>query len=336
VAQTIARAVRFSRFGGPEVLELVEVPVPRPGPDEVVVRVVAAGLNPVETSIRAGRLQQDWPAEFPIGQGTDFAGLIVSVGSNVSGFVPEDAVMGHAVRRAQANFVVLPSTDVIKKPDRLSWEIAGSLFTVAMNAWRAVQAANPQPGRTVLVHAAAGGVGGIAAQLAKLRGAIVIGTASPESFDYLRGIGIRPVQHGDGLAERLAELAPNGVDAELDRIGDDSLANVESTDKTNTTVLARIARMIADRQLTVPIAAIYPFPEVQAAYRELEAGHAHGKIVLTMDAVAYPHQKVHGVDVRESEATRDRADRAAAGAVHEALPPVFGHPHRHPDPSPGS
>jgi len=90
--------------------------------------------------------------------------------------------------------------------------------------------------------------------------------------------------------------------------------------------------MIADRQLTVPIAAIYPFADVQAAYRELEAGHAHGKIVLTMDAVAYPHQKVHGVDVRETEATRDGGDRAAATAVQEALPPVFGHHHRHPDP----
>jgi len=332
VAHTIARAVRFSSYGGPGVLELVEVPIPVPGPGEVVVRVVAAGLNPVETSIREGRLQRDWPAEFPIGQGTDFAGLVVSVNVDVPGWSAGDAVMGHAVRRAQANFVVVPSTDIIAKPERLSWEVAGSLYTVAMNAWRAVQSANPQPGRTVLVHAAAGGVGGIAAQLAKLRGAVVIGTASPDSFDYLRGIGIRPVQHGDGLTERLAEIAPNGVDAELDRVGDDSLANVESTDETNTTVLARIARMIADRQLTVPIAAIYPFEQVRAAYRELEAGHAHGKIVLTMDAVAYPHQKVHGVDVRETEATRDRGDRAVATEVHEALPPVFGHPHHHPAP----
>lgn len=349
-AEAKARAVRFSRYGGPEVLEIVETPVPVPGAGEVVVGVVAAGLNPADTSIREGRFET-WPARFPAGQGSDFAGLIASIGPGVSagkdgtgkdgtgkggagkgaGWHVGDAVLGHALGGAQANFVVVPVTAIIHKPERLSWEVAGSLYTAAITAWDAVQAANPQPGRTVLVHAAAGGVGGIAAQLAKLRGATVIGTASPESFDYLRQLGVIPVQYGPGFEERLARIAPDGVDAELAHSDDDTLARIESIQQGDLAILSTIAGMVADRKIVVPVAALYPFAEVRDAYRELETGHAHGKIVLSMDPVSYPHQKVHGIDVRESEAIRDRPDREPAPPAHEVLPPVFGHLHHHPD-----
>ena len=327
-AKSAARAVTFSRYGGPDVLEIVETPVPIPGAGEVVVGVVAAGLNPGETSIREGRFDTKWPAHFPAGQGSDFAGLIASIGPGVEAWRIGDAVLGHTVRGAQANFVLVPVTAIIRKPKRLSWEVAGSLYMSAINAWIAVQSANPQPGRTVLVHAAAGGVGGIAAQLAKLRGATVIGTASPESFDRLRQLGVIPVDYGPGLEERLAGISPGGVDAELDRIGDDELANVPSADPGGLTILERVAGMVADRKIVVPLAALYPFANVQDAYRELEAGHAHGKIVLTMDPVDYPLQKVHGIDIRETEAIRDKADREPAPPAHEVLPPVFGHIHR--------
>jgi len=339
-----ARSVRFSRYGGPEVLEVVTTGVPVAGAGEVVVGVVAAGLNPVETSIREGHLQTKWPARFPAGQGSDFAGLIAGVGPHPEGghnraaagprWRVGDAVLGHTVRGAQASFVRVPVTAIIPKPERLSWEVAGSLYTAAVTAWHAVRAANPQSGRTVLVHAAAGGVGGIAAQLARLRGATVIGTASPESFDHLRQLGVIPVQYGPGLEERLARIAPDGVDVELDHRGDDAIANVDSANEDDMAALAKIAAMVADRQIVIPVAAIYPFDEVQDAYRELEAGHAHGKIVLSLYPVDYPHQKVHGIDVRESEATRDRPGREPAPPAHEVLPPVFGHPHhqgRHPE-----
>lgn len=330
-----ARAVRFSRYGGPEVLDIVETPVPVPGAGEVVVGVVAAGLNPTDTSVREGRVET-WPARFPAGQGSDFAGLIASIGPEVStrkdgGWHVGDPVLGHALGEAQANFVRVPATAIIRKPERLSWEVAGSLYTAAITAWDAVQAANPQPGRTVLVHAAAGGVGGIAAQLARLRGATVIGTASPESFDYLRQLGVIPVQYGPGFEERLARIAPNGVDAELAHSDDDTIARIESMQPGDLAIVAKIAGMVADRKIVVPIAAIYPFAEVRDAYRELETGHAHGKIVLSMDPVNYPHQKVHGIDVRESEAIRDRPDRQPAPPAHEVLPPVFGHLHHHPE-----
>lgn len=323
----MAHAVSFSRYGGPDVLELVETAIPAPGAGEVVVRVAAAGLNPVETSIREGRFEHEWPARFPAGQGSDFAGFIHAVGSGASPWKPGDEVMGHTVRGSQADFVVVPAGHIIRKPERLSWEVAGSLYIAAANAWAAVQDANPQPGQTVLVHAAAGGVGGIAAQLARLRGATVIGTASPEHFDHLRQIGVIPVEYGPGLRERLARVAPGGIDAELNHLGDDSLANVPPTDTADRTVLQKVAALVADRQITVPVAAFYPLAQVRDAYRELEAGHAHGKIVLGMDPVAYPRQKVRGVDIRESEAIRDKPGRTPAPAAHEALPPVFGHPH---------
>jgi hypothetical protein len=254
----VAHAVSFSRYGGPDVLELVETAIPAPGTGEVVVRVVAAGLNPVETSIREGRFEHEWPARFPAGQGSDFAGFIHAVGSGASPWKPGDEVMGHTVRGSQADFVVVPAGHIIRKPERLTWEVAGSLYIAAANAWAAVQDANPQPGQTVLVHAAAGGVGGIAAQLARLRGATVIGTASPEHFDHLRQIGVIPVEYGPGLRERLARAAPGGIDAELNHLGDDALANVPPTDTADRTVLQKVAALVADRQITVPVAAIYP------------------------------------------------------------------------------
>lgn len=325
----MGHAVVFTRYGGPEVLELAPMTTPTPGVGEVVVEVMAAGLNPSETSIREGRFEKEWPASFPVGQGSDFAGFVVDVGSGVTDWHPGDAVLGHTVRGSQASWVVVPAGNIIRKPDHLSWEIAGGLYLAAANASVAVQGANPGPGRTVLVHAAAGAVGAIAAQLARLRGAMVIGTASPSSFDYLRQRGVIPVEYGPGLEERLARLAPDGIDAELEHIGDDALSNVDTHD---TTVLARIATMVADHQIVVPIAAVYPMEKVQEAYRELEEGHAHGKIVLSMVPVGYAHQKVHGVDIRETEATRDDPDRPPVPPAHEVLPPVFGHRHN-PGPS---
>ncbi|TFD72644.1 NADP-dependent oxidoreductase [Cryobacterium gelidum] len=326
-------SVQFSRYGGPEVLDMVEMTTPVPGSGEVVVEVMAAGLNPGESSIREGHVDKEWPARFPAGQGSDFAGFIARIGAGVTGWKTGDAVLGHTVRGAQANFVTVPAGNVIAKPERLAWEIAGSLYVAAATAWQAVQGANPGPGRTVLVHAAHGGVGVIAGQLAKRRGSRVIGTASLDSFDYLRQIGVIPVEYGPGFEERLRRIAPEGIDAELNRLGDNVLMNVDSTD---TTVLQKIAGLVADRQIAIPVAAIYEFARVRDAYRELEAGHAHGKIVLCMMPVRYAHQKVHGIDLRASEATKDAPNRPPVPPNHEALPPVIGHRHRHPVASPAA
>ncbi|MBB5640059.1 NADP-dependent oxidoreductase [Cryobacterium roopkundense] len=321
--------VQFSEYGGPDVLELVDMLKPVAGPGDVVVEVLAAGLNPGESSIREGRFALERPVRFPQGQGSDFAGVVVGVGDGVETWHLHDEVLGHTVRAAQASYVAVPEGNVIRKPSGLPWEIAGSLFVAAATAWQAVQGVNPGPGRTVLVHAAAGGVGGIAGQLCKLRGATVIGTCSRTSFDYLRQHRIIPVEYGADLDSELARVAPGGIDAELNRMGDDALVTVNSTD---TVVLERIASMVANHQISIPLAAVYPLERVQDAYRELEAGHAHGKIVLSLEPVYYRHQKVQAIDIRETEATRDAPGRTPGPPAHEVLPPVFGH-RRHKAPS---
>ncbi|WP_022886614.1 NADP-dependent oxidoreductase [Glaciibacter superstes] len=325
----MALAVRFELYGGPEVLELVDIPRPQAGAGEVVVEVMSAGLNPVDSGIREGQFKVERPAAFPAGQGSDFAGFVVDVGSTVTGWNVNDAVFGHAFRSAQATFVAVPAGNVIRRPDGLSWEIAGSLHLAASLAWDAVQGANAAPGRTILVHAAAGGVGMIAAQLARLRGARVIGTASPSSFDYLRQRDIIPVEYGPGLEERLADIAPGGIDAELEHFGAGAIDIADSVEPTETAVVERIATLVAQHQIVVPIAAIYPLAQVQDAYRELEAGHAHGKIVLSMVPVEYARQRVLGIYMRETEATMDDPSHQAGPPAHEVLPPVVGHlPHR--------
>lgn len=318
----MAHMVQYSRYGGPDVLEVVDATKPTPAAGEVVVQVMAAGLNPIDSSIREGHFAKRWPAHFPEAVGSDFAGFISDIGVGVTDWAINDAVIGHVVRGAQATFVTVPTDNIIAKPERLSWEVAGSLFVSAATAWKAIDDAQPRPGTTVLVHAAAGGVGALAAQLARAQGATVIGTALPENFDYLRQWGVIPVEHGPGLAERLAVVAPNGIDMELEHDVEETIAIVNSSDMM---ALTRVAASIADRQLTLPIAAIYPLSFVQDAYLELETGHAHGKILLSMLPVGYAHQKVHGVDIREVEATRDNPNRPAVPHQEEALPPVIGH-----------
>lgn len=325
----MALAVRFDRYGGPEVLELVEIPRPHAGAGEVVVEVMAAGLNPVDSGIREGLFKDERPAAFPAGQGSDFAGFIVEVGSTVTGWNVNEAVFGHAVRSAQATFVAVPVDNIVRRPEGLAWEVAGSLYLAATLAWDAVQGANAGPGRTVLVHAAAGGVGTIAAQLARLRGATVIGTASESSFDYLRQHDIIPIEYGPGLAERLRGVAPGGIDAELEHFGTDAVNIADSADPRDIAAALKVATLVAQHQVVIPIAAIYPLAQVQDAYRELEAGHAHGKIVLSLVPVEYARQRVRGIDMRETEATKDDPSHQAGPPAHEVLPPVIGHlPHR--------
>ena len=321
------RAVIYSnRSGatGPDALELREAAIPVPGAGAILVKVEAAGLNPV--------------SRIAAGHGTDFAGLVVDAGPGAGPDAGEergeerdagrwhagDAVLGHSVAGSLADYVAVPAHDVIAKPENLSWEVAGSLYSAAIPAWEAVQDVAPHPGRTILVHDAAGAVGSLAAQLATLRGATVIGEADREEFDRLRQMGVIPVESGPGLTDRLAAVAPDGIDAELHPRDDGEFANGPSA---NRTILATVADLVARRQLVVPVSAIYPLSRLGEAYREFEAGAHDGAIVFSMNPVEYPHQKVHGLDVRETDALRDAPNRVPGPAAHEVLPPVFGHPH---------
>jgi NADPH:quinone reductase-like Zn-dependent oxidoreductase len=301
--------VRFTRYGGPEVLEIAEVARPRAGKGQVVVDVVAAALNPGEIGIREGMFAAVWPAHFPEGQGNDFAGHVGEIGDGIEGLTVGEPVLGFAPRAAQADFVLVGTDALAPMPSGLGWAVAASIAGAAATAWAAVEAVAPRRGETVVVSAAAGGVGVIAAQLAKLRGATVIGTASDGNFAFLRGFGIRPVAYGPGLADRLRAATPTGVDAFIDTFGagnvDIAIELGVSPARINTiadgravqrygvhsdaqeqanepAIWARLAKSAAVGELTIPIAEVYPFDQVQDAYRDLATRHVSGKRVLAV------------------------------------------------------
>ncbi|NEA39680.1 NADP-dependent oxidoreductase [Streptomyces sp. SID11385] len=296
-------------YGGIDVLEVREVPVPVPAAGEVLVRVKAAGINPGEAKIREGALHARWPATFPSGQGSDLAGVVESTGGDVTTFAPGDEVLGYTYSRAShATHATVPAHQLVPKPPELSFEVAGALFVAATTAYAAVRAVAPREDETVVVAGAAGGVGVIAVQLARRQGARVLGLASERHHEWLRAHGVEPVAYGEGVAERIGEAAgPGGVDAFLDLAGHDYVALALSLGvapaRVNTIVdfaaaekygvraeggmeaddaptIAELAGLVARGELDIPIAATYPLDEVRAAYTELERGHTRGKIVL--------------------------------------------------------
>jgi NADPH2:quinone reductase len=304
----MSRAVRFDRYGDRDVLYVTDVQAPEPGPGQVQVRVRAAGINPGETNIRAGLYADQWPATFPSGQGSDFAGVVSAVGDEVGAPAVGDEVIGWTDERgSHAELVVVPAAQLVPKPPEVPWEVAGGLYVAGTTAVGVVNAVAPHQGETVVVSGAAGGVGVMAVQLARRDGADVIGLASDANADWLTAHGIRPVRYGDGLADRLREAAPAGVDAWIDLYGggylEQAVALGVPPERTATIIdfdgagrtgaqtvfgastpgapaLSLLAGLIAGGQLDVPVAATYPLDQVQAAYAELERRHTRGKIVL--------------------------------------------------------
>jgi NADPH:quinone reductase-like Zn-dependent oxidoreductase len=305
----MSRAVRFDEYGGFDVLKAVDVDPPSPGPGELLVRVKAAGINPGESKIRQGLLHERWPATFPSGQGSDLAGVVEQVGDGVDGVQRGDEVIGFTDNRAsQAELVVVDAGNVTPRPPNVPWEVAGSLFVAGATAWAAVRAVGAASGDTVVVSGAAGGVGSLTVQLAVRAGATVIGLASEPNHDWLRDHGVTPVTYGDGVADRIREAAPGGVDAFIDLVGGgyvelalelgvtpqriDTVVDFGAVQThgvkaegnavgASAEVLAELAALIAEGGLEVPIAAVYPLDRVQDAYAELEKNHTRGKIVLT-------------------------------------------------------
>jgi NADPH2:quinone reductase len=305
------RAVRLDAYGDRDVLYIAEVPMPQadsPDTHEVVVEVKAAGINPGEASIRRGLLDARFPATFPSGEGTDFAGVVNAIGDEVTEFSVGDEVIGWSEQRSsQADYVKVPATQLVVKPPLMSWPVAGGLFVVAVTAYAAVRAIAPKPGETVVVSAAAGGVGVVVVQLLKIKGANVIGIASEPNHAWLTAHGVTPVAYGDGLADRVRALAPGGVDAFIDLFGPeyvdlaielgvspdriDTIVSPEAAAKygakadgsssaSTTEVLGEMAEYVASGQIELPIAKTYPLDQVQHAYAELEKRHTRGKIVL--------------------------------------------------------
>ncbi|MEU3101580.1 NADP-dependent oxidoreductase [Streptomyces griseoflavus] len=304
------KAISYARYGGPEVLELGEVDDPKVGPDAVLVKVRAAAVNPVDWKCREGYLDAILPAVFPVVPGWDVSGVVVqpgpavpefSVGDEVIGYVRADVLSGGTF----AEYVAAPVRTLARKPGSMSFEEAAGLPLAGLTAHQMLsRVLGVQRGESVLVHAAAGGVGSIAVQLAVHLGARVIGTASERNHDFVRGLGGEPVSHGAGLAERVRELVPGGVDAVFDSVGGDTL-------RASVNLLAPEGRLasIADPEVvslggqywfvrpdprdlqhlsdladqgvvTVHVSETFPLERAADAHRLNEEGRTRGKIVV--------------------------------------------------------
>ncbi|MEV4631377.1 NADP-dependent oxidoreductase [Micromonospora sp. NPDC049523] len=287
---------------------MVEVDRPVPGAGQVLVKVVAAGINIGESSIRQGAMDSVYPSTFPSGQGSDLAGVVVELGPDVSAFAVGDEVLGFSNdRSSQAELVAVPADQVVARPAGVSWEAAGALAVVGTTAYAATQAVGAGTGDTVVVSGAAGGVGSIAVQLVRNAGASVIGLAGPSNHDWLTAHGVIPVEYGEGMADRVRAAAGGQVDAFVDTYGDgyvdlaielgvkpdriNTIINFAAAKKYGTKtaansegaradVLTEIAQLVDQGRLEVPIARTYPLDQVREAFRELEQRHTRGKIVL--------------------------------------------------------
>jgi NADPH2:quinone reductase len=304
------RAISYSKFGSADVLELTDQPDPHIGPDTVVVRVKAASVNPVDWKVREGYLEGLIDARFPVIPGWDVAGVVeqagldtpeLQVGDEVYGYVRKDWVQGGTF----AELVAAPVRTLARKPASLSFEEAAAVPLAGLTAYQAIQRSGVKAGQTVLVHAAAGGVGAFAVQIARALGARVIGTASERNHEFLRGLGTEPVTYGDGLADRVRALAPDGVDVVLDFAGGGAVAAstklladggvitsiTDATARTehgghyvwarpSTAELDALTALFDAGKLSVELAQVFDLADAADAHRASEAGHTRGKVVV--------------------------------------------------------
>ncbi|MCF4137592.1 NADP-dependent oxidoreductase [Streptomyces sp. Tue 6430] len=307
------KGISYSRYGGPEVLEYGEVRDPKVGPDTVLVKVRAAAVNPVDWKCRAGYLDGVLDAVFPVIPGWDVSGVVVRPGAAVTEFSVGDEVIGYVredflSRGTLAEYVAAPVRTLARKPRNLTWEEAAGLPLVGLTAYQVLyKALRVRRGETVLIHAAAGGVGSIAVQLARHLGARAIGTASEANHDFVRSLGGEPVTYGEGLAERVRGLAPEGVDAAFDTIGGETLktsANLLAPEGRLVSIadgdvvdyggrysfvrpdaedLTRLAELAEQGVVSVHVSQTFPLERTADAYRRNEEGRTRGKIVVTVD-----------------------------------------------------
>ncbi|MDQ4006726.1 MAG: NADP-dependent oxidoreductase [Actinomycetota bacterium] len=306
------RAAVIHEFGEPSVVQGAEVADPVLGPDGVLVSVRAAGVNPVDWKVVAGYLQGAFPHHLPLIPGWDVAGEVAAVGPAVTEFAPGDRVLAyarkdHVQHGTFAEQVAVPVRAAATVPDGVDLVPAGALPLAGLTAEQLLEATETSKADTVLVHNAAGGVGSFAVQLAALRGARVIGTASSGKHDFVRSLDAEPVEYGEGLADRVRDLAPDGVDVALDLVGGEALdatrevlspggrvASVIDPGavaelggryvfvRPDAQMLARLVGYLADGSLRVEVSETFPLDRAaQALARNLE-GHTRGKIVVTV------------------------------------------------------
>jgi NADPH:quinone reductase-like Zn-dependent oxidoreductase len=299
------RAVRFHRFGGPDVLEIVDLPDPRPEPGQIRIAVRAAGVNPSDWKKRRGLMDEELPQTL----GHEAAGVVDSLGEGVEDVAVGDRVFGlSAEGAAQAELAVLSFYAPI--PPSLDFAGAAALPAAIETATRALDQLGVEDNVTLLINGASGSVGSAAVQLARSRGARVIGTGAPANHDHLRALGAEPVAYGEGMTERIRALAPEGVDLALDVAGSGVLRELIgltgdpeqvitvadftgarkhgvrfSSGETGRAIhaLAEIGDLIESGGFTLPVARTFPLAEVAEAHRAGEQGHTRGKLVLLID-----------------------------------------------------
>jgi NADPH:quinone reductase-like Zn-dependent oxidoreductase len=298
------KAVRFNQFGGPEVLEIVDLPDPHPGPSQVRIAVRAAGVNPSDWKKRKGLMD----AELPQTMGHEAAGVVDELGEGVVDVAVRDRVFGFSAEgAAQADLAVLSHYAPI--PPSLDFPGAAALPAAIETATRALDQLGVGSGRTLLINGASGTVGGAAVQLAVARGARVIGTASPANHEYLRSLGAEPVAYGEGLIQRVRALVSDGVDAALDVAGSGvlpelielaggpehvvTIADFAGAREHGVTfssgdagravhALAEIGELIESGRFSLPVAQTFRLADIAEAHRVGEDGHVRGKIVLVV------------------------------------------------------
>lgn len=308
----MAKVAVATQYGGPESATLIDQPTPEPGSGEVRVTVRAAGVNPIDYKVYSGLFGEN-PDRLPIRLGFEAAGVIDAVGPDVTDFAVGDEVIGHPIPGASAEQVVAPASSFVRKPANIGWDEAAGLMLVGVTAVHALTVTDVKAGDTVLIHGA-GGVGLAAVQLAVARGARAIVTASPAKHEDLRALGGEPVAYGDGLLERVREIAPDGIDAAFDTVGSEealdvslalvadrgriaTIANFVGGAEAGIKVLgggpgadpgteiraaakSELADLAAAGRFKVIVDRTFPLADVADAHAYQASGHATGKVVL--------------------------------------------------------
>ncbi|MCX4783410.1 NADP-dependent oxidoreductase [Streptomyces sp. NBC_01264] len=305
------KAITYTAYGTPDVLTLTEVPEPKVGPGEVLVRVRAAGVNPVDWKLAAGYLDSILEVRYPVIPGWDVSGVVEAVGEDTFDYAVGDEVYGYVRKEwvelgTYAELASAPVRTLARKPRELSFEQAAGIPLAGLTAYQSLTRVGLQAGETVLIHSAAGGTGSFGVQIAVALGLRVIGTAGAHNHDYLRSLGAEPVLYGEGFADRVRELAPEGVDAALDFFGDDVVPVLQSLVKEqhrvvsiadytaaaqgahqlwvrpDTADLTFLAALADEGKLTVNVEHALPLAEAAKAWELSATGRTRGKIVLTV------------------------------------------------------
>ena len=300
----------YDVYGSDDVLSLRDLPDPKVGPGEVRIRVKRAGVNPVDWKVISGGLDGLMDAVFPVVPGWDVAGVVESVGIDTPEFQVGDEVVAYARKDVVhggtfAELVTMSVRGVAPKSPSLGWDEAGGLPLAGLTALQTLDRLVVSSSDTVLVHGGAGGVGALAVQIAKARGARVIATASHANHEFLSGLGATPVAYGDGVVDRVREIAPNGVDVVVDFVGGvrdvtmavltDGGRHASVADSTvletggswfwvrpSAEGLVELGRIADAGQLHVPVAEVLPLEEVPAAFARSRDGHVRGKLVIAV------------------------------------------------------